>query len=146
MHIFGLPAGVSGKEPGCGRQMWVPSLEGVGLGRSPGVEYGDPLQDSCLENPMDRGTSQATVHRIAKSQTWLKQLSMHGCIYYSLVCAMMWNLLKCNLQTWGHQKKGQDLKGGWKKCLSQWHLWLSVLTSLFMQWLPDRESVWLLGA
>ena len=116
------------------------------VGRSPGGGYGNPLQDSCLENHMDRGTSRATVHRIAKSWIWLKQLSMHGCIYYSLICGMMLNLLKCNLQTWGHQKKGQDLKGGWKKCLSQWHLWLSVLTSLFMQWLPDRESVLLLGS
>ena len=39
-----------------------------GSGRSPGVEHGSPRQDSCLENPMDRGAWQATVHRIAKSQ------------------------------------------------------------------------------
>jgi len=30
MHIFGLPGGVNGKEPACGRQMWVPSLGGCG--------------------------------------------------------------------------------------------------------------------
>ena len=47
-----------------------------GLGRSPG-EHGNPLQCSCLENPMDRGAWQATVHWVAKSQTRLKQLSMH---------------------------------------------------------------------
>ena len=99
-----------------------------GLGKSPGGGHGNPLQDSCLENPMDRGTWQVTVHRVAKSQTWLKQLSLHGCICYSLVCAMMWNLLKWNLQTWGTQKKGQDRKGGWKKCLSQWHLWLKCVS------------------
>ena len=40
-----------------------------GLGRSPGGGHGNPLQCSCLENPMDRGAWQATVHRIAKSQT-----------------------------------------------------------------------------
>ena len=34
-----------------------------------------PLQHSCLENPIDRGTWQATVHRVTKSQTRLKQLS-----------------------------------------------------------------------
>ena len=35
-----------------------------GLGRSPGGEHGNPLQYSCLENPMDRGTWQAIVHRL----------------------------------------------------------------------------------
>ena len=40
-----------------------------GLGRSPGGEQGNPLQYSCLEDPMDRGAWQATVHRVAKSQT-----------------------------------------------------------------------------
>ena len=40
-----------------------------GLGRSPGEGNGNPLQYSCLENPMDRGAWQATVHRVAKSQT-----------------------------------------------------------------------------
>ena len=37
---------------------------------------GNPLQYSCLENPMDRGAWQAIVHRVAKSQTWLKWLNM----------------------------------------------------------------------
>ena len=49
-----------------------------GSGRSPGGGHGDPLQYSCLENPMERGAWQATVHRVEKSQTRLKQLSMHG--------------------------------------------------------------------
>ena len=40
-----------------------------GLGRSPGEGNGNPLQYSCLENPMDRGAWQATVHGVAKSQT-----------------------------------------------------------------------------
>jgi len=39
------------------------------LGRSLGGGHGNPLQDSCLENPMDRGAWQATVHRVRKSQT-----------------------------------------------------------------------------
>ena len=49
-----------------------------GSGRSPGGGHGNPLQYSCLENPMHRGVWQAMVHRVAKSQTGLKQLSMHG--------------------------------------------------------------------
>ena len=40
-----------------------------GLGRSPGGGYGNPLQYSCLENPMDRGALQATVHRVAQPDT-----------------------------------------------------------------------------
>ena len=40
-----------------------------GSGRSPGEGNSNPLQSSCLENPMDRETWWATVHRIAKSQT-----------------------------------------------------------------------------
>ena len=41
----------------------------TGLGRSPGGGYGNPLQYSCLENPMDRGAWRATIHRIAESDT-----------------------------------------------------------------------------
>ena len=40
-----------------------------GQGRSLGVRNGNPLQHSCLENPMDRGAWQATVHGVTKSQT-----------------------------------------------------------------------------
>ena len=49
-----------------------------GLGISPEEGHGNPLQYSCLENPMDRGAWQAMVHRVAKSRTQLKLLSTHG--------------------------------------------------------------------
>ena len=49
-----------------------------GSGRSTGGGHSNPLQHSCLENPMDRGAWRATVHRVAKSWTRLKQLSMHA--------------------------------------------------------------------
>ena len=59
-----------------------------GLGRSPGEGNGNPLQDYCLENPMDRGAWRAMVCRVAKSWTRLKQLSTQGmlisCFRYSL--------------------------------------------------------------
>ena len=48
------------------------------LGQSPGGGPGNPLQYSCLENPIDRGAWWATVHRVTKSQTPLKQLSTHA--------------------------------------------------------------------
>ena len=51
------------------------------LGRSPGGGRGNPLQYSCLENPMDRGVWQALVHRVTKCWTRLKQLSMHGTLH-----------------------------------------------------------------
>ena len=40
-----------------------------GLGRSPEGGHGNPLQDSCLENPMDRGAWRGTVHGVTKSWT-----------------------------------------------------------------------------
>ena len=46
-----------------------------GLGRSPGGGHGNPLQYSCLKNPMDRGVQWATVHKVSKSVTWLKRLN-----------------------------------------------------------------------
>ena len=45
-----------------------------------GEGNGNPLQYSCLENPVDRGAWWAAVHRVAQSQTQLKGLSMHACI------------------------------------------------------------------
>ena len=55
----------------CKRHRSIP-----GSGRSPGRGHGNPLQYSCLENPMNRRAW--GVHRIAKSQTLLKQLSIHA--------------------------------------------------------------------
>ena len=49
-----------------------------GLGRAPGEGNGYPLQYSCLENPMDRGSWWVPGHGVAKSRTWLKQLSIHS--------------------------------------------------------------------
>jgi len=44
-------------------------------GRSPGEGNGYPIQCSCLENSMDRGAWKATVYGVAKTQTWMKQLT-----------------------------------------------------------------------
>ena len=45
-----------------------------GLGRSPGGRNGKPLQESCLENPTNRGAWWAILHGVAKSQTQLTRL------------------------------------------------------------------------
>ena len=64
--ILGFPGGSSGKESTCnaGDLGSTP-----GLGRFPGEGNGNPLQYSCLGNPMDSGAWQATVHVVSKSWT-----------------------------------------------------------------------------
>ena len=69
MQEFGLPKWLSGKEIVCNAGA-MGSISG--LGRSPRGGNGNSLQYSCLENPMDRGAWQATVHGVAQSWTRLK--------------------------------------------------------------------------
>ena len=61
----GLPCSSNGKESACnsGDPDLIP-----GLGRSSGERNGNPLQYSCLQNPMDRGAWQSTVHGLSKIQ------------------------------------------------------------------------------
>ena len=68
---LGFPGGSDGKESDCNAGV-LGSIPG--LGKSPRGGHGNPLQYSCLENPMDRGPWQATVHGVMKSQT---QLNTH---------------------------------------------------------------------
>ena len=73
MHIFmGFPGGSEVKA-----SAWNMGDPGSihGSGRSPGEGNGNPLQYSCLENPMDGGAWQATVHGVAKSRTQLSDLT-----------------------------------------------------------------------
>ena len=64
-----------------------------GLGRYPGGGHGNPLQYSCLQNPMDRVAWWAMVYRVAKSRTWLKRVSIlpsQSCgssFFFSLHCS-----------------------------------------------------------
>ena len=76
MHVLlivGFPGGSDDNEYPCnvGEPGSVP-----GLGRSPGEVNGNPLQYSCLENPMDRGAWQSTVHGVAKSWTQLSNFTI----------------------------------------------------------------------
>ena len=61
--MLGFPGGSDGKESACNAEDLglIP-----GLGRSPGEGNGNPLQYSCLENSMDRGAWQATVHELQR--------------------------------------------------------------------------------
>ena len=53
------------------------------VGRSPGGRHGNPLQDSCLENPMDRGAWQTEVHEVAELDTTevTEHAHMHTDVY-----------------------------------------------------------------
>ena len=78
---WGFPGGASGKKK---KKKNQPANAGdtrdtgsiPGSGRSPGKGNGNPFQYSCLGNPLDRGSWQATVHGVVKSQTRLKD-SVH---------------------------------------------------------------------
>ena len=62
----GFRSGLDGKVSACNVEYlgWIP-----GSGRSPGEGNGNPLQYSCLENPMDRGAWWATVHEVTELDT-----------------------------------------------------------------------------
>ena len=72
IYIAGFSGGSEDKASACnaGDLGSIP-----GLGRSPGEGNGNPLQYSCLENPMDRGAWWATVHGVLKSQTRLSDFT-----------------------------------------------------------------------
>ena len=71
-HHQDFPGGSDGKASACNAR----DLGSIsGLGRSPGEGNGNPLQYSCLENPMKGGAWQTTVHGVAKSQTRLRDFT-----------------------------------------------------------------------
>ena len=64
-----------------------------GLRRFPGEGNGNPLQCSCLENPVDREAWQATVHGVTKNQT--ERLTLTNYIYTSLSIHLLMGILGC---------------------------------------------------
>ena len=82
----GTPRGASGKEPACQCRRHKRHEFNLWVRKIPGGGHGNPLQYSCLENPMARGAWLAMGHRVAESRTWLKWLSTHTCITESLCC------------------------------------------------------------
>ena len=63
-----FPGGASGQNPPADAEYIRDAGLLPGSGRSPGEGHDNPLQYSCLENPMDRGAWWATVHRVTKSR------------------------------------------------------------------------------
>ena len=74
-QLMDIPEWLSGKESACNAEATGDTGSIPGLGRSSVERNGYPLQYFCLENHMDRGAWRATVHRFAKRQTGLNQLS-----------------------------------------------------------------------
>ena len=70
LYIMGFPGGSDGKESAC--NAGDPGLN-PGSGRSPGEENDYPLQNSCLKNPMDKGSWQAC----GKESATIEQLNTH---------------------------------------------------------------------
>ena len=68
---MGLPRSIVVKNPPANAGDTKDAGSISGLGKSPGGGNGNPLQYSCLENPMDKGAWQATVHGVLKSWTRL---------------------------------------------------------------------------
>ena len=69
---IGLPQWLSSKESTFSTAATGDEGSIPGSGKSPGGGNGNPLQYSCLENPMDRGAWRDIVHKVSKSQTRLK--------------------------------------------------------------------------
>ena len=80
---LGFPSGSDGKESACnaGDLGSIPEL-----GRSPGEGNGNPLQYSCLENAMDRGAWQTTVHRVGRKELDMTERLTHTLVLAGLVC------------------------------------------------------------
>ena len=85
--MVGFPGGSEVKASACnaGDLGSIP-----GLGRSPGDGNGNPLQYSCLENPMDGGAWWATVHGVAKSQIRLRD--------FTFTLSILWHCLSLELE------------------------------------------------
>ena len=104
VYLF-FPGGSDGKESACN----VGNLGPIpGLGRSSVEGNANPLQHSCLENPMDRGAWWATVYIITKSQTWLSnEACMHAHISVSVFvsCQHIGQRTKCESWWMNHHKQ-----------------------------------------
>ena len=85
MLLWAFPDDSDGKESTCnvGDLGLIP-----GLGRSPGGGYGNPLQYSCLENPMNRGAWWATAQAVPKSQTRLSDYTQHIVMCIKISCSL----------------------------------------------------------
>ena len=107
----------------------------LGSGRSYGEGNGNPLQYSCLENPMDRGAWQATIHRVAKSWTQLSDWAQGRLSNINFLQFWRLGILRSNCQKIQLLVRTHFLVWRWQSspCILTWHnsvrgskpLWIS---------------------
>ena len=132
--------GASDKEPTCQHRRCRRPFLIPGSGSSPEQGYGNPLQYSCLENSVDRGAWQATVHGVTKS--WTK-LSMHRHEQgeaNSLLTSLHANIYS---QKWVHTTLSA-LEPFWASASSslKWARWVVLVTKLIITCkIPNKHSI-----
>ena len=151
---MGFPGGPAGKESTCN----VGDLGSIPeLGRSLGGGHGNPLQYSCLENPMDRAAWQATVHSIAKSRTRLKRLSVHihegrsrdaGNLTALVLGRQKWEIRVCQgltvqikAKTTGETEWCLGISGLWEESLMELLNLIGYIYILFQNGLKTRRPI-----
>ena len=119
-----------------------------GSGRSPGGGHSSPLQYFCLENPKDRRSRQATVHRVAKSQTQLKQLSItHSTFTYKCILLHICILSHISSLPFTSDNDGRKTKsekgrvgcGYWDSPLEKEMATHSSIVACSIAWIGDRR-------
>ena len=100
-----------------------------GLGRSPREGNGNPLQYSCLENPMDRGAWWATIHRVTKSWTWMSTIRIINLWNGKMTCQSHLSFTKNDY--WWHFVPG--LVPLWYMCIV---IYLNYLNNSMISVLP----------
>ena len=109
LYFGGFPGGSDGKESACnvGDLGLIP-----GLGRSPGGEHGNPLQYSCLENPMNRRAWWATVLGVAKSWAWLSAQHSTFVFFILLILRILSHLPVVVVK---RRSRRRRWRGGWRQ-------------------------------
>ena len=130
---LGFPGGSDGKESACS----VGDLSSIpGSGRAPGEGNGNPLQYSCLENPMDGGTWQATVHE-------LEELDTTKCLHFSRWAFFMIQLTSIHNYWKNHSLDKMDLC--WQSNVSAFEYavktFLPRTKRLLISWLQSPSAV-----
>ena len=97
MNLWRLPWWFSSKESTCDAG---DSGSILGSGRSSGEGNGNPLQYSCLENPMDRGARWTTVHGIAKGWTWQRVIGIRIFGLQNLIVQFSRSVVSDSLTPW----------------------------------------------
>ena len=136
-----FPGGASGQNPTANAEDIRDAGLIPGSGRFPGGEHGNPLQYSCLENPMDRGAWWAIVHRVTKSWAWLKRHCTHVHVHthtYNILCVFVAQLCLTLCDSKDRSPPGSSVHGILQARTLKW---LAISFSRGSSWPRDRTWV-----